>query len=141
MKAPVTLFLILLFVLPVTAQTTITFAWDLSVDDSLLGEGGGYRLYASKQSGIYSTPSGSVAPGVSTITISAPGLGRYYFVARAFTSDGMESDNSNEVSQVIKPKPPTIKSATVAVLTAPVKAATKLAGLFKGPQKGLRIVS
>jgi hypothetical protein len=122
---------------PAMAQQ-LTFAWDLSPDDSLLGAAGGYRLYQSKTRGVYSTsPVATVAPGVSTISITVSALGRHYWVATAFSEDGTESDYSNEVSTVIKPKPP--KLNTVQQVASAVRdAVARVAGLFK-EKKNLRI--
>lgn len=130
--------LLLLLAAPCLAQTQITFAWDLSADDGQLGPGGGYRIYASKQDGVYGSPAGSVAPGIATMTIATPGLGRWYFVARAFLADGTESDNSNTVSQVLKPKAPKVNTVQQ-VAQAMKKGVTAVAGLFKG-KKNLRII-
>lgn len=117
---------------------SVTLAWDLSTSEPL-GTGGGYKCYTSKNSMVYgSTPSGSVLPGINTVTLTPLPYGRNYFVCTAFVADGTESDYSNEVSTVIKPKPPTIKSAIQTVLLMPVKTIVKFAGLFKKNQN-LRI--
>jgi hypothetical protein len=128
---------LLLLAAPAMAQQQITFAWDLSPDDSLLGAGG-YRLYQSKTSGVYSAPPvATVAPGVSAVTIPATALGRYYWVVTAFAEDTTESDYSNEVTTVIKPRPP--KLNTVQQVAHSIKDAVgKVAGVF-GNKKNLRI--
>ena len=110
------IFLSLAFLLfltaPSWAQGNSTFTWDLSISEPL-GAGGGYNLYASKQSGVYDSGKivGTVAPGISTITIDTTALrGRWYFVATAFIDDAgtkVESQFSNEVTAVFKPEPPT----------------------------------
>lgn len=138
MKALIVLALLLL--VPSAMAQSITFAWDLSVDDAKLGTGGGYRVYVGKQSRTYTGIICSAAPGVNTCTGTAPQLGNLYFGATAFTTDNVESDYSNEVNTVIKPKPPTLKSAIQTALMAPIKAITKLAGLFR-KDKSLRIVN
>lgn len=131
---------LLLFAFPclAMAQKQITFAWDLSPDDSLLGPTGGYRLYQSKTSGAYTgVPVASVVPGVSTVTITATAMGRHYWVATAFAEDGTESDYSNEVTMVIKPRPP--KLNTVQQIADSIKDAVgKIAGILK-EKKNLRI--
>lgn len=129
---------LLLLAAPCMAQS-ITFAWDLSADDASLGAGGGYRVYMGKQSRTYTGVICSAPPGVNTCTGTASQLGNLYFGATAFTSDKVESDYSNEVSQVVKPRPPTLKSAVQTALTAPIRGITKLAGLLK-KDKGLRII-
>ncbi len=84
--------LLLLFTAPAVAQD-IEFAWDLSSDDALLGAKGGYCLYSSKQSGVYTdSPVLTVPPGTSIGSIPRPALGRYYFVATAFDSEGKLRD-------------------------------------------------
>ena len=59
---------LLIFTTPLMAQN-VTLAWDLSVSDSLLGAGGGYHIYQSKQSNTYTaTAIATVAPGINTVT-------------------------------------------------------------------------
>jgi hypothetical protein len=134
---PLLVLCLLLIAIPAMAQRQLTFAWDLSPDDSLLGAGG-YRLYQSKTSGVYSAyPVATVAPGISTVTLTVNAFGRHYWVATAFTEDGAESDYSNEVSTVIKPKPP--KLNTVQQIAGAIKdTVEKVAGMFK-EKKALRI--
>ncbi len=111
MKSILVIACLLLFSLPSLAQGHLTFAWDLSVDDAQLGTGGGYKLYASKTSGSYTGAAiGAVAPGITTITVSRPGLGKWYFVLTAFMADGTESPYSNEVNTVIKPAAPKLNT-------------------------------
>ena len=130
---------LLIFKAPVMAQD-INFAWDLSPDDTLLGANGGYRLYSSKQSGSYAgAPVLTVPQGTTTGSIGRPGLGRFYFVATAFDSEGNESAYSNEVTSVIKPKPPMMKSVVQTALTAPAKTVSWFASLFSD-KKQFRIV-
>jgi hypothetical protein len=139
MKQILILVSLLLFTAPVLAQD-INFAWDLSPDDSLLGANGGYRLYLSKQSGSYTgAPVLTVRPGTTSGSIARPGLGRYYFVATAFDSEGNESAYSNEVTTAIKPKPPMMKSIVQTALAAPGKAVARLASL-SGDKKQLRMM-
>jgi hypothetical protein len=139
MKRTMILVSLLLFTAPVVAQD-INFAWDLSPDDTLPGANGGYRLYSSKQSGSYAgAPVLAVRPGTTSGSIARPGLGRYYFVATAFDGEGNESGYSNEVTTVIKPKPPMLKSAAQTVLASPAKGVSAFASLFRD-QKQLRIV-
>lgn len=134
---PIIVLCLLLLAAPAMAQQQLTFAWDLSPDDSLLGAGG-YRLYQSKTRGVYSAPPvATVAAGVSTVTITATALGRHYWVATSFAEDGTESAYSNEVSTVIKPKPP--KLNTVQQVASAVRdAVVKVAGAFKD-KKNLKI--
>lgn len=83
----------------------VTLAWDLSASDSGIV---GYRIYASKTSGNYSTIAISVPRGATTATLRDLPPGLWYFVATAYTND-VESDKSNEVSNVVKPSPIRIK--------------------------------
>ena len=136
MKPFIALCLILLAA-PAMAQQ-ITFAWDLSPDDSMLGATGGYRLYQSKTRGVYSAPPvATVAAGVSTVSITVNALGRHYWVATAFAEDGTESDYSNEVSTVIKPKPPKLNTVQQ-VAHAIRNTIEKVASVFK-EKNNLRI--
>jgi hypothetical protein len=52
-------------------------------------------------------------------------------VATAFDGEGNESAYSNEVTTIIKPKPPTPMPAVQAVLTAPVRAVRRFVSLFR----------
>lgn len=124
--APVCLMVCL--ALPAMAAN-VTFIWDLSADDALLGADGGYRLYQSTSAGgPYGTsPVASTAAGVTTVTIPAPtGIGQYFYVLRAFKA-ALESDPSNEVSIIQKPRPPVLKSATQVASNPAVKPDTQMA--------------
>jgi len=130
--------LLMLLAIPVCAQN-ITLAWDLSTDDALLGAGGGYKIYQSKQAGAYgTTPIATTAPGINTVTFSTGVLGKLYWVATAFMADGTESVYSNEINSTIKPKPPKLNTVQ-RVAEAVGKAVTRVAGIFK-KDKNLRIV-
>lgn len=91
------------------AQTTTTFSWDYSAEDSqyLTDNAGGFRMYASKTaSGPYTLIGGDVAPtSLTTVVDTAALRGRWYFVVKAFIP-GVESDPSNEVSAPFKPETP-----------------------------------
>ena len=109
-------FLALLFVLALMAApafSQITFNWTLSSDDKSLAAApnGGYRLYQSQTSGSYTGAAvATVAPGISTLTLSRPAMGSYFWVLRAFTtisSTVYESANSDEVTTTVGPAAPT----------------------------------
>jgi hypothetical protein len=127
--------------IPAAAQT-VNFAWDPHDQASQIA---GFRLYMTKASGGYTgTPVATFTPGTATAgSIPQPALGRYFFVLRAFIDDpagAVESDNSNEVTLVLKPKPPRLLSAIQTVLLAPIRGAVKAAGIIAGSDKrGLRI--
>jgi len=120
MKKLILLSLALLFAPFALAQDTTTFQWDLSTSEPL-GTGGGYHLYASKQSGTYAAANivSTEAAGANTTTIDSSALrGKWCFVATAFMLDDkgttdpaddvvVESGFSNEVCSVYKPNPPT----------------------------------
>lgn len=140
--------IMLLVALPLMAQTgTVTFAWDSHPESAAID---GFKLYQTKQSMNYTTtPVATYTPGaLTTGTIPKPtSFGRYYFVLTAFKTDTsvspsvlIESDYSNEVSLVVKPKAPVLKTAILTALMAPVKCIEKMAGLFGGGKKQLKIV-
>ena len=125
-----------LMLLAVPAMAQITFMWDLSTDDAILGATGGYKLYQSKVSGTYgATVVATVLRGINTVTIPKPGLGRFYWVVTAFESGGNESDYSNEVTAVIKPaKPTNFRTTVISALVYPFKAIGKMAANKKNLQ-------
>ena len=100
--------LICMLCLPLMAQDTTTFAWDLSTSDD--GSPGGYRLYISKQSGNYVELAVVEVPQqTTTATIQNDKPGRWYAVATYFRLENgevIESGHSNEVTYVVKPNPP-----------------------------------
>lgn len=85
---------------PVTAE------WDLSVDDAYLGTTGGYRLYVGKVSGSLTAIPTTAKPGEKILVITLT-PGRYYGAMTAFTSDGLESAKTAEVSFIVVPGKPT----------------------------------
>ena len=96
---------LLLFAFPCHAED-ITFAWDASPDPV-----DGYRLYYSKQSGVYeygpSSPNMLWEGTGLTATVTVTKCGQHYFVATAYCFDDnaveFESGPSNEESHVVKP--------------------------------------
>jgi hypothetical protein len=76
------------------AQTyrSVTLSWDASPDTNVAG----YRIYIGPSSGNYtnSIDVGNLTSG--TVPLLAGG-GTYYFVVSAYSSEGFESDFSNEV--------------------------------------------
>jgi hypothetical protein len=76
------------------AQTaSVTLAWDPSPDTNVAG----YNVYYGPSSGNYTN---IVSPGNTTnVTVSGLMVGaNYYFVATALSTDGLESDPSNEIN-------------------------------------------
>lgn len=128
------LFIVAIVAVPAMAQN-VTFAWDPHNEAAQLT---GFHLYQSKTAGGPYTLSTTFNGGASvTGSIAKPGLGRYYFVLTAFNAE-VESDYSNEVSLVVKPAKPNLKSV---VLSALVKVKDTWWAAFTGKKKdNLRIV-
>jgi hypothetical protein len=127
---------LLLFLTPTVMAQTVTFAWDAHEQAAELT---GFKLYQAKSAGGPYTNVGTFTPGaLMTGTITRPGLGRYYYVLTAFTPE-VESDNSNEVTLVVKPKPPRLVSAIQTALLSPVKGAQWLLAKITGKDKNLKI--
>jgi len=132
---------LLLLAAPLAAQT-ITFAWDPHPESAVIE---GFKLYQSKQSGNYSAGPVVTFTGGTLVTGIAPkptSPGRYYWVLRAYMPDPavpgtfIESGNSNEVTDVIKPKEPTGFIKTLGAIATSIGSAVK--SIFVG-KKGLRI--
>jgi hypothetical protein len=74
-------------------STTVTLAWDRSVSDNVAG----YKLHYGTACGVYESVADVGNVTTFTVTGLQPGV-RYYFAATAYSSAGMESAYSNEVS-------------------------------------------
>lgn len=72
----------------------VTLTWDANIETNLAG----YRLFCREQGEEYNYeyPDWDGTEIEGTITDLAEGL-VYYFVARAYSTEGLESGNSNEV--------------------------------------------
>jgi len=127
---------LLLITGPALAQDTVSLAWDLIPNEEKLGADGGYKIYQSKQSGVYSAPAATVPPGTNNVTLTDLPYGRLYWAVTAFAIDA-ESEYSNEVNKVIRPPAP--RNLRETVLAAAVKPLKALVGLFAS-KKQLRIV-
>jgi len=92
---------LLLWALPVSAQETITVAWDPSPDPDVTG----YTLYAGSQSGTY-TASQDVGNHTQRTMTLPPGT--FYFAVQSYNAYGMSSDLTNEVSTTIAATPPPV---------------------------------
>ena len=89
-------FLTILSQAKLLAAGSVTLAWDASPDASVTG----YRVYYGGASGVY-TNSASVG-NVTTATFSnLPDGATFYFAAVGFTSEGVESDFSNETTHTV----------------------------------------
>lgn len=121
------LFLVGLLSAPVFCQQSIAFAWDPHEESSTIT---GFHLWQSKTPGGPYEQVGTFIPGTLTSgEIPKPGLGRYCWVLTAYVPDA-ESDNSNEVCTVLKPKPPKLISVIQRIASIPVKAGKTVAGVF-----------
>jgi hypothetical protein len=131
---------LLVLSVPAMAQQ-VTFAWDPHDQADQIT---GFKLYSAKQSGGYgATAAGTFNPGTATTgTIPQPALGRWYFVLRAYVDNGadgiVESENSNEVSLTLKPKPPKLLSAIQTAAMLPVRGVKWL--LAMNQKKNLRVL-
>jgi hypothetical protein len=92
MKTLLTLALLLIAIVANAAQS-VTLAWNANTETNLAG----YRLYYGTGTRSYGTNQTVLAP-LTTVTITNLQSGRtYYFAVTAYTSDGLESDYSDEV--------------------------------------------
>ena len=110
-----TLLFIVLLSSTVFAGQDVKFAWDPYTADPIVG----FKLYMASAPGVAITPSNLVATitgqaAVNYTQINAP-VGQKYWVLTAYTVT-MESGPSNEVSYMVKLKPPSGLGSSV-VLT------------------------
>lgn len=85
----------------------VTLAWDANAESDLVG----YRLYYGTSAGVYDHTLD--VGNVTTRTV--PGLepgSTYWFAATAYSSAGLESDFSNEVSYTVPGQGPTISQVS-----------------------------
>ncbi len=89
------LFLLIPISVPAQVPMDVTLQWDANTEPDLAG----YRIYASTQRGVYTTPIADVQAGIETVTVQVE-EGLTFFVATAYdTADPPnESTYSNEVS-------------------------------------------
>ena len=79
---------------------TVTLAWDPSPSADVAG----YRLYWGTNAGSYQWVTNA---GLAlTQSVVLPHGGRWFFAATAYSTNGLESDFSSEVSWESKPLPP-----------------------------------
>jgi len=119
----------------------ITFQWEYDAEEA--PKITGFHAWQTKNPGRYDDPFvGTFENTALTGVLPSPGYGKWCWVWTAFvaeTAGDVESIQSNEVCQTLKPKPPKLISVAQSVLTAPIKAATMVASLFL-PKKNLRII-
>lgn len=83
---------------------SVTLEWNPNTEPNLAG----YRLYWGTSSRVYTSSMTILVPKTTaTVTGLSPGV-TYYFAVTAFTTDGLESDYSDEVSYTVPglPVPP-----------------------------------
>jgi hypothetical protein len=148
MKTWIFLILALVLLLPSVFAQTINLAWDPHEEAATIT---GFHLLQTKTPGSYSvsSPVATFTPGtLTTGSIPKPGLGKYCWVLTAFFQDPtgpIDSAYSNEVCDVLKPKPPKLNSAVQTIAMAPIKGVVKAAKWLvaedeqPGKKKGLRI--
>ena len=96
-----------------TGSERLTLAWDPSPS----AEVAGYRVYWGTNSRAYSWVTN--AGLVLTQSVVLPWRGRWFFAATAYSTNGLESDFSSEVSWESKPVPP-VMAGKAWVRLAPV---------------------
>jgi hypothetical protein len=101
---------------PANSGGSATLTWEAPtkrIDGTELTDLAGFKLYSGKSSGNYSDPieipiksaaCHNVASNKTDCSYVLQGLsqGTHYFVVTAYTSSGLESPYSNEVSKIIK---------------------------------------
>ncbi len=99
------------------AQSSVTLAWDPSVGGGIAG----YRLYQGASSRSYTnviTTGNATTATVSNLVRGAT----YFFAVTAYSTNGLESEYSNEITYTVSNTPPAISLSSPAngtVYTAP----------------------
>ena len=96
MKKLITILTALLLMYGTAIAGDVSFMWDANTEPDLAG----YRLFVHDESGSYDYTN----PAIECTTVGAsvtnlPDGHTYYFVLRAFDTEGFESGNSNELFQ------------------------------------------
>ena len=101
------------FVYATASASKVTLEWDPSPDSWVAG----YRLYASTNSvAIHGLTNALVKLGAgtnTTCTVSNLAVGRWYFVATAYTTEEIESLPSNEVIASVATAPANMRTVVV----------------------------
>jgi len=92
----------------------VPLAWDPSPDANVLG----YAIYYGTNSGNYQTRV-PVGNATNTVLSNLTNVGTYYFVAVAYTAEGVESLPSNEVSYTVNSGTPPITPLVTIVTPDP----------------------
>ncbi len=95
--------LLILFLPTIAFAESVKFVWDAPVGDIPVT---GYKLYISPTSGVYGPPVSTVLSTSKTYTFYIPTnmQGVFFVTVTAYNSVG-ESERSNEISFIPKPKP------------------------------------
>lgn len=112
-KARLALYAVALTILSqanVFAVGSVVLAWDASADTNVVG----YRVYFGGASGDY-TNSANVGNVTNATFNNLPDGSTYYFAAASYTSQGFESDYSNEILHIVPTantsnQPPTLNA-------------------------------
>lgn len=99
---------------------SVTLAWDASPSPGVVN----YRIYFGTNAGSYQFVTN--AGLVLTQRVVLPHTGRWFFVATAMDTNGMESSFSNEVQWDAKPRSPVVRSETWVRLTPVIECSTNL---------------
>lgn len=83
----------------VNADCSVSFAWDANTEADLAG----YRIFTHAEGGSYDYTTPAWEGTTTTATINVPYGDTHYFVCRAFDTEGLESADSNEISQYFTP--------------------------------------
>lgn len=87
----------------VAAGQSVTLAWNANTETNLAG----YRLYWGSASRSYSTNMTVLVPETTATVTNLPAGPTNYFAVTAYTTDGLESDYSDEVFYRVPVPPPT----------------------------------
>ena len=88
-----------------TASGTVTLNWvapTQNTDGSPLMDLAGYNIYYRKNSGSYNQAVRLGNPGITTYVVDQLSPATYYFAATAFSSTGVESSFSGEITRTIQ---------------------------------------
>jgi hypothetical protein len=86
------------------ATGTVTVSWDAPtqrVDESLLENLAGFRVYYGTAAGVYTSKLEVNAPSLTSVVISSLPEGTYWFVVTAYDAEGLESVYSEAASKYV----------------------------------------
>jgi hypothetical protein len=92
------------FVMPATAQASVTLAWN-PISNPLVA---GYNIYYGRTSGVYTNK--TAVGKAASVTISNLVIGAtYYFATTTYSTAGAESAKSSEVSYLVPTPSPIVQ--------------------------------